>query len=255
MDIREILSIQLYSLRSLPSWENAFEAVAAAGYRYVEMIGSHLADPETTKAQLDAAGLAASSSHVELDQLRNEPAAVIEACRILNFGELYMPIVPLEQRHMDARGWSALGAELGGLAEQFQSAGIRLGYHNHDWELAEKAPGETALDLLFAAAKGSPLVWQADVAWLTRGGADPVAVMRRHNAILRSAHVKDIAAEGSNLDEDGWADVGSGVLDWAELWKSARQAGAKWMVVEHDKPRDPAAFARHSFDYLAALEG
>ena len=96
--------------------------------------------------------------------------------------------------------------------------GIHLGYHNHNWELQPKDGATTALELLFAEAEGSPLTWQADVAWLVRGGAEPETWLRRYSDRLVSAHVKDIAPPGTKLDEDGWADVGAGVLDWQNLW-------------------------------------
>ena len=58
-------------------------------------------------------------------------------------------------------------------------------------------------------------------------------------------HVKDIAPAGENEDEDGWADVGHGMLDWARaLAALGRGAGARSVVVEHDKPTDAARFAR-----------
>jgi len=185
--------------------------------------------------------------------LREQPEAMIEACKVLGIDTLFMPAVPPEQRHMDAGGWRELGAELGRMAEVFAEAGIKLGYHNHHWELEKKDGGRDALDLLFEASGSSPLVWQADIAWLVRGGADPKALLQRHGARVAAAHVKDIAPEGENLDQDGWADVGSGTLDWVELWKACRAAGARWMVVEHDKPLDPAACARNSFNYITSM--
>ena len=36
------ISIQLYSLRSLPSLADILDTVESAGYRHVELIGSHL---------------------------------------------------------------------------------------------------------------------------------------------------------------------------------------------------------------------
>jgi sugar phosphate isomerase/epimerase len=66
--------------------------------------------------------------------------------------------------------------------------------------------------------------------------------------------VKDIAPTGQNADQDGWADVGSGTLNWRELWRVCREAGAEWMVVEHDKPADPAETARNSFAFLRTIE-
>jgi sugar phosphate isomerase/epimerase len=246
----DVLSIQLYTLRSLNDLDRILDGVAAAGYRHVETVGSHLDDAAVTRAKLDARGLKVSSSHVGLAALRERPDAVIEAARTLGFEQLFMPAVPLEQRAMAADGWRALGRELGQLATRLQAQGVQLGYHNHDWELAPKAGDKTALDLIFEAAEGSPLSWQADVAWLVRGGVEPKAWLQRYRSRLVSAHVKDIAPAGQNEDQDGWADVGAGVLEWRDLWRACRDAGAQWMVVEHDKPSDPARTARASFDYL-----
>ncbi len=86
-----------------------------------------------------------------------------------------------------------------------------------------------------------------------RGGVEPKAWLQRYRDRLVSAHVKDIAPEGQNEDEDGWADVGSGVLDWRDLWQACRATGARWMVVEHDKPADPARSARASFAFLEGM--
>ena len=132
--------------------------------------------------------------------------------------------------------------------------GISFGYHNHDWELALKDGAKTALDLIFEGAAGSPLAWQVDIAWLVRGGADPKAWMDRYRNLVVSAHVKDIAPKGQNVDQDGWADVGSGILDWRDLWRAARAAGAKWMVIEHDEPANPAESARASYDFVSHME-
>jgi sugar phosphate isomerase/epimerase len=253
MSIADILSIQLYTMRSLGDLDRILDAVAEAGYRQVETVGAHLDDAATTGTKLAARGLQASSSHVGLAALRERSDALIEAARTLGIDQLFMPAVPPEQRDMAADGWRALGRELGAMAERFREQGLELGYHNHHWELAPKEGGRTALELLFEAAEGSPLTWQVDVAWLARGNTDPKLWLDRYRSRVTSAHVKDLAPAGQNRDEDGWADVGAGVLDWRDLWQACRDAGARWMVVEHDKPKDPARTARASFAYLRRL--
>jgi sugar phosphate isomerase/epimerase len=140
------------------------------------------------------------------------------------------------------------------MAQRFQEQGIRLGYHNHHWELKPKDGRKTALELIFEEAEGSPLAWQVDVAWLARGDVDPKEWIGRYRSRITAAHVKDIAPPGQNEDQDGWTDVGSGVLDWRDLWRVCREAGAEWMVVEHDKPADPAQTARASFNFLKTIE-
>ena len=252
MEDRAILSVQLYSLRSYGDLDRVLRAVASAGYQCVETVGSHLENPEATHAALEKHGLRAPTSHVGIAALRERFDAIVAACRALGVGQLFMPAVPADERDMEGAGWIALGRELAGFARRLDGLGIGLGYHNHDWELQRKEGG-TALDLLFAAAADSPLTWQVDVAWLARGGADPKAWIARYRPLVVSAHVKDIAHRGENLDQDGWADVGAGVLDWRDLWRVCRNAGARWMVVEHDKPVDPAKSVANSYAFLKGL--
>jgi sugar phosphate isomerase/epimerase len=205
------------------------------------------------RTKLDARGLKVSSSHVSLETLRNRPDVVVQACRVLGFDQLFMPAVPPEHRQGDATFWRALGRELGEIAVRMRDYGITFGYHNHHWELAPKDGAKSALELIFEAAADSPLAWQVDIAWLVRGGADPKEWMQRYRTRIVSAHVKDIAPQGRNENQDGWADVGAGVLDWQELWPAARAAGARWMVVEHDNPSDPAETARASYAFISGM--
>jgi sugar phosphate isomerase/epimerase len=92
------------------------------------------------------------------------------------------------------------------------------------------------------------------VAWLVRGEADPVLWLTRYQDRIVSVHAKDLALPGTMSDEDGWADVGHGVLDWRNTLAPACVAhGAQWLVAEHDMPSDPARFARNSFAFLNSL--
>ena len=49
---------------------------------------------------------------------------------------------------------------------------------------------------------------------MIRGGADPLEWMRPYGNRITAVHVKDIAPAGESADEDGWADVGHGTVDW-----------------------------------------
>ena len=66
---------------------------------------------------------------------------------------------------------------------------------------------------------------------------------------ITAVHVKDIAPAGENANEDGWADVGHGTVDWAGLIKAFREKSpAKIFVMEHDNPSDLERFARRSIE-------
>lgn len=252
--MKPAISIQLYSLRTLPDLQTVLDTVHAAGWRHVELVGSHLDDAANVRRALDERGLKVSSSHVGIAALRDRFDTLMQACHTLGFTQLFMPSVPPEERQSPEPYWTALGRELAQMAWRAQERGIALGYHNHNWELKPQADGRSALDCLFAGAGKSPLNWQADVAWLVRGGGDPAALMAQHKDRVVSVHAKDIAPPGTRLDEDGWEDVGQGVLDWRHTLAPASLAnGARWLVAEHDKPSDPARFARNSFAFLNSL--
>ncbi len=83
MSVTDILSIQLYTLRTLEDLDLILDTVADAGYLYVETVGSHLDKAAEVRSKLDARGLKASSSHVSMAALREKPDAIVEACRTL----------------------------------------------------------------------------------------------------------------------------------------------------------------------------
>jgi sugar phosphate isomerase/epimerase len=245
-----ILSIQLYSLRHLGGLEAQLDAAAGAGFAAVETIGSHLDDPKALKAALARRQLTAPSGHVGMPALRNELRRIADAALEAGIGQLFMPALPLDERDGDASAWRRAGQELGEMSSRLKEHGIGLGYHNHNWEMIPFEDGRRPLDCLFEGAQGSPLGWQADIAWIARGGEEPTAWLEKYRSLLVSVHVKDQAPAGQNEDEDGWCDVGAGILPWPELWETALSRGARLMVVEHDNPRDPEGFAARSFAYL-----
>ena len=248
------ISIQLYSLRTLPSLTAILDTAQAAGYQNVELIGSHLDDAVNVKTALDERGLQVSSAHVGMAALRERFDGIMQACKTLGFSKLYMPSVPPQERDSPEPFWTFLGRELAQMAWRAQAHGVELGYHNHHWELKPQTNGKTALECLFAGAGNSPLKWQVDVAWLVRGGADPVQWMQNYADRINAVHAKDLAPAGAKLDEDGWDDVGHGILDWRGQLAAASMAhGAQWLVAEHDKPNDPVRFANRSFAFLASL--
>jgi sugar phosphate isomerase/epimerase len=248
-----VLSIQLYSLRNSGPLAAQLDAVREAGFRAVETIQGLMEDARATRAMLDEHGLSAPSGHVSLAAMRERPDWAVEGAKALGIGLLIVPALHGADRPTDAAGWRAIGAELGRMARRLQGEGLRFAFHNHAWEVQKLPDGSLPLDLLLDAGAEDGLGWQADLAWLVRGGDDPAARLDRHRDRLVSVHVKDIAPAGTAEDEDGWADVGFGVLDWADLWRRSTSGGTPLMVAEHDKPNDAARFARRSFASMERL--
>ncbi|RVT83525.1 sugar phosphate isomerase/epimerase [Rhodobacteraceae bacterium CCMM004] len=226
--------------------------VAGLGYDAVEGYGALFSGAEAVAAlrrALDVTGLTMPTAHVGWDMVRDDPGGVVDLARTLGVALVVVPGV-------DAAGWGGpdwhrFAAELAGAAAPLRQAGLTVGWHNHAAELTDVGGGTRAIDLLLAA--DPDLVWEIDVAWVARAGADPVAWIDRHAGRIAAAHLKDLAAPGAAADEeDGWADVGHGRLDWTAILDALDRSGAAHFVVEHDRPSDDRRFAARS---IAALRG
>ncbi|UGY11677.1 sugar phosphate isomerase/epimerase family protein [Phyllobacterium pellucidum] len=237
-------SYQLYSSRSFPPLEKTFSMLKRHGYAQVEGFGAVYADPKATRAALDANGLAMPTGHFSIDLLENEPQKVLDIAGTLGMKAIFCPHLAPDLRPADREGWLAFGERLERAHATYSKAGYVFGWHNHDFEFKALADGSLPQDAIFAAAPS--IAWEADIAWIIRAGADPVQWIKGHGDRIVAVHVKDIAGPGENANEDGWADVGHGTVDWKGLMGTLRETPAQYFIMEHDNPSDDERFARRS---------
>ena len=247
-----ILSYQLYSSRKFPPLEKTLTMLKGLGYEHVEGFGGLYEDPAALGAKLSAAGLTMPTGHFGLDMLENDSAKAIAVAKATGMQAIYCPHIAPDQRPSDAAGWRAFGARLQEAGAPYRAAGFRFGWHNHDFEFKAQADGSIPMEEILAG--GPELAWEADIAWITRGGGDPFDWIARHGNRIEAAHVKDIAPQGECADEDGWADVGHGVMDWAGLLVALKSSNASVLVMEHDNPNDDERFASRSIAAVKALQ-
>ena len=237
-------SYQLYSSRNHGPVERTLAMLARHGYSEVEGYGGVYGDPPALRAQLDKHGLAMPSGHFAVDMMETKPRDVIGIARTLGMNTLVMPYLEAEARPAAARGWKAFAKRLNALAVAYRAEGFAVAWHNHDFEFAKLKDGSVPMAVIL---ENAPLIdWEIDVAWVVRGGANPLKWIKAHGAIITLAHVKDIAPKGENAAEDGWADVGHGTMTWASFIAALGQTRCMHYVMEHDNPADDARFAKRS---------
>lgn len=251
------LAVQLYTLRTLNgSLDDLLGHVAAAGYTAVETLGDHGRTADEMRELLARHGLRVIATHLQLDALREGADATIAFNQAIGNDTLVVPYIPALRAAGDGAAYREHGRILGELARACRQAGLALLYHNHNWEL-QAFDGRLGLDLLLEAA-GPELGLEPDLAWIAAAGHDPAELLRRYAGRCPRVHVKDLAAPGERPEDalfDGivMADVGAGTLPWPTLIPAAQAAGAAWLIVEHDNPRDPLASITRSLQYLRSL--
>ena len=249
-----MLTYQLYSSRNFPPLADTLAMLAALGFDGVEGYGALYADDAQVAeltASLGKSGLAMPTAHFGLAQLEEDPGKVLAIARALGIKRIYCPYLMPDDRPTDAAGWRAFGARLQKAGRPIRDAGLGFGWHNHDFELRPLPDGQVPQDLIFDG--GPDLEWEIDVAWVVRGGADPATWIARYAPRITAAHLKDIAPVGQNANEDGWADLGEGVVDWTGLMPLLRTTPCKYFILEHDNPSDHARFARRSLQTAKGL--
>ncbi|MDR7221164.1 sugar phosphate isomerase/epimerase [Aminobacter aminovorans] len=237
-------SFQLYSARNFQPWDKVLKTLSALGYAQVEGFGAVYDEPEAFRAELDKNGLAMPSGHFGIDLLEQDFGKAASIANTLGMKLIACPWLEPVERPTDAEGWRAFGKRLAAIGAKARDAGFDFAWHNHDFEFVPVG-GLVPQRLILEAAPD--IGWEVDVAWVIRGGSDPLHWIEEFGPRILAVHVKDIAPQGEATDEDGWSDVGHGTADWAGLVTALRKnTPAKYFVMEHDNPVDFERFASRS---------
>ena len=132
-----------------------------------------------------------------------------------------------------------------------KGAGLGFAWHNHAFEYVTLPDGSRPIEHLLS---GADVKWEADLGWVMRGGSDIATELAKFKGKVAAFHIKDMAPAGVTVD-DGWTDIGAGILDYKALWPAIESAGTDLLVFEHDAPSDWELFARNSYAFVAALIG
>lgn len=242
------IAVQLYTMRdeTARDFTGTLRRVAGMGYRAVEFAGYGGLPAAELRALLDETGLRAASTHVGYARLDGALDDEIAYCKTIGCSSIVLPWLAPEQR--DPQSISRLADTLTGWGRRCHDQGISLSYHNHDFEFAT-ADGVTLLDRLLDATDTALVGLEFDIYWAVFAGADPLAVLRRYHGRVALIHVKDMTPDRR------FTEVGSGVLDWPTLIATARESGARWFIVENDRPEIPSLeSAQRSLAYLRSLQ-
>ncbi|MFN8440839.1 MAG: sugar phosphate isomerase/epimerase [Caldilineaceae bacterium] len=246
------IAVQLYSLRNLKlPFDEILGGVAAIGYSGVELINNHGISSDEMKALLSKHNLVACSAHVPIQAIESDPQAVIDFHSAVDNHVIVIPWIGEDMRGSDAATWQSFGRKLDGIGQRFADAGMKLLYHNHDFEM-RVFNDQTGIEWMLDAAKPSNLGWEADVAWIARGGQQIERLLDKYAGRIPRLHAKDNAPVGQNVDQGGFADVGHGTVEWPGVLAAAKRAGVEWYVVEHDLPKDPMHSIKRSYEFLSA---
>jgi len=253
------IAVQMYTLRDFTQTraglKDSLAKVSAIGYRAVQlsavgaMNGEH---PEVSaqeaRAMLDDHGLRCVATHRGWDDLTGRTDAEIAFHQTLGCDYVAIGGLPGSYRGQGADGYRRFVEDAGPVIARLKAAGIRFGYHNHDFEFQRLEPGRTHFDILIDAEPD--LTLEIDVYWAAHAGVNPIRLFERCGGRVPVIHVKD--KEVVPGDGPVMAAVGEGNLDWAGILPACAAAGVEVYAVEQDIcRRDPFDCLRSSYEFLS----
>lgn len=244
------IGVQLYTVRAemAADPDRTLATIAEIGYRDIEFAGLHGVSAADMKRKLDGVGLQAVSSHLQSGLDEGWMQAVDDAAE-LGQSLIVLPYIDSGDRSPD--DLARLADAMNAAGEVARASGLRLGYHNHDWEHRRRDRSETPMEFLLRSTDREFVDWQMDVYWTVQGLDDaraPFWQLEKYGDRVTSLHVKDRTGGGDMVD------VGVGVIDYARFIPLAQRSGRVGPIfVEHDEPDDAIESLRASFAHLQRM--
>ena len=253
------VGIQLYTLREqIPhDVKGVIEKIAKAGYKEVETFGYSAnggywgLDPKSFKELLKANGLTSPSGHFVIDDFitsGNKELLKPLIAGAAGINNQYFTVAHLsEPIRKTLDDYKKITARLNEAAELVAGSGLKLAYHNHAFEFDKHEGGSTGYEIMLNGTDKNLIRFEMDLYWVVRSGNDPVALFNKYPGRFVMWHVKDMDKANHAINTE----VGTGTIDFRNIYKHAKQAGLEHLIVEQENfSKDPYISIKQSFDYV-----
>ncbi len=229
--------LQLYSVRepAKKNLQDTLKKVREIGYEYVQWSGMPDLPASEIRAALDNAGLKAVSAHVSIESFEKNFDEQVQFWKTVGVTDI-APGGMMSDCRANPEVWIKGCARLDALGARLRLKGLRLSYHNHDWEL-QSFPNQSAskLDMLLQSTCSDNLYAEFDLGWLYIAGSNPADWMKKYSKRCPVVHVKDVKIDKKLIGKKHtFVPLGKGELNWDEIFQSAKAAQVEWFMYEQD---------------------
>jgi len=251
------LGVQLFTVRDQAEKDLplTLKQIRAIGYEevefYADLFEKHSA-PELLQ-MVRRAGLTAASGHFDYE---NFPSKVPYARR-LGLKWMVCPMLPQKQWG-SPEGYRRGAATFNEWGKLCQQHGMRLAFHNHNYEFQD-LKGTTGFDILLKETDPELVSLEMDCYWITQAGRDPGLLLHQLGKRVRLLHLKDRKAGQPTSQElndaaSHFTEVGKGSIAWRPLLAEAQRLGVEHYYVEQDESdKPPMESLKISHAYLRRL--
>jgi sugar phosphate isomerase/epimerase len=107
--------------------------------------------------------------------------------------------------------------------------GVRLNYHNHEFEF-EQFEGQVAYHVMLKELDPKLVGMEMDLYWMHVANQNPIEYFEKYPGRFEQWHVKDM--DKTNPKQQ--VDVGTGRIDFKSIFAKAKQSGLKHFYIEQE---------------------
>jgi sugar phosphate isomerase/epimerase len=241
--------VQLYTFRSelMRDPKGTLKIIADLGIKQIESAASNKGlyyglTPTEMKQTCKDLGMTLRSGHCGIDA--NWQRTIDQAAES---GQEYLVCSSLPFSGDTIANYQRVSERFNKAGEECKKAGLKFGYHNHDFEF-KKDNGQTLYDVLLKNTEPALVHMELDLGWVVASGNDPFEYFKNYEGRFPLWHLKDMKGTGS-------VEFGNGSLDIAGVLKRSKQAGLKYFFIEQEEyPAGSAeASMKLNMDYLSKI--
>jgi sugar phosphate isomerase/epimerase len=244
--------VQLYSVRDIIGKDprGVIRQLAELGFKKLE---SYQGDqgvfwgmsPKEYRAFMEETGLTTVSTHADTTKNLEQLAAQAAEAGLTYVLQPHIG----EQPTLD--DWKRRAEEFNKRGEVCKKAGIKFGYHNHDYSFKTQ-DGQVPQQILLDNTDPALVMYELDLMWIVAADMDPEAHLKQYAGRYELCHIKDLQRE----PEPHSADLGTGVIDFAKVLKVASENGMKHYIVEQEEyPKSVMTSMAAGARYMQELAG
>ncbi len=226
-------------------WKGTLQKAVEFGFTELECGYSYAASPQEFLDYCKKIGIKPVACGTDLNSLINDNQKIFDQYNKhkLKYAVCYWPWLGGGPFMLDDCKKSAeMLNELGAKAKQ---NGLQLLWHNHDKEFHEMENG-FPFDYLMKNTDPKLVQCELDIYWVKKGGADPLAVLKKYAGRIPVLHVKDMAAG----PEQDFICPGRGIIDFKPIFAEAKKQGIEHYFVERDNEPDGIGCLKWSGEFL-----
>lgn len=249
--------LQLWTVQKemLKDPKGTLKALASYGYKQIESFQGEKGvfwgmTAKEFKAYMDELGMNIISTHCNPDytmkkETEKEFGKLVDDAA--NIGMKYL-INPFLGSLKTADEWKKAAEGLNRQGEIANKAGLRVAYHNHNFEFKKFADGSMPEVILLEGTDPKLVDFEMDMFWVVKAGENPEEWLKKYNNRFKLCHIKDLykdekvaeirknKAETMVLDDvSASCDLGTGKIDFPKILNTAKTHGVEYFIVEQER--------------------